>query len=87
MDKLLFVLVCKNICVVFLFTGDMCLEVGVVWSSVSFLGGCCMEYSFSGGCCREWCFVLSWVLYGVVFRSQVGVVWISVSFSGGCCME
>ena len=52
-------LVCEDICVVFLFTGDMCLEVRVVWSSVF----------FSGGCCMEWCFLLRWVVYGVVFSS------------------
>jgi len=42
-DRLFFVLVCKDICVVLLFTGCMCLEVGVVWISVSFSGACCMD--------------------------------------------
>ena len=46
-------------------------QVGVVWSGVS----------FSGGCCMEWCFLLQWVLYGVVFPSQVGGVWSGVFFS------
>ena len=30
MDKLFFVLVCEDICVVFLFTGDVCLEGGIM---------------------------------------------------------
>ena len=29
----------------------------------------------------EWCFLLRWVLYGVVCPSEVGVVWSGVSFS------
>ena len=71
-DKLFFVLVCEDICVVlcscllvicvwrWVLYGVVCpSEVGVVWSGVSFWGGCCME----------WCVLLRWVLYGVVCPS------------------
>jgi hypothetical protein len=63
-------LVCEDICVALLFTGDTCLEVRVVWSSVfsqvrvvwssvfSQVGVVWSVVPFSGGCCMEWCFLL-----------------------------
>ena len=51
MDKLFFGLVCEEICVMFFFIGDMCLGVGVVWSSV--WGLVFYGVVFGGWCCVE----------------------------------